>query len=130
MTLRRSLVVFAAWIVDHADVGHAALGFDASFTLLAHARGIQADVAHVLPRASRCPDQDLFSPNVFCSPSSLATRSPAASVSRSTVDSLNRSPHSFWSVTSADCAKLVCTPAMLATSLAAGVRVATPNPSA
>src|SRR3972149_4181108 len=45
MTLRRSLVVFAAWIVDHADVGHAALGFGALVTLLTHARGIQADVS-------------------------------------------------------------------------------------
>jgi hypothetical protein len=49
MTLRRALVVGAAWIVNHADVGHATLGFRALLSLLTHARGIQA---HVRARAA------------------------------------------------------------------------------
>jgi len=51
-------------------------------------------------------------------------------VTRSTEDSLSRSPHSFCKVTSAACAKLVCTPTRLATSLAAGVSAREPNPNA
>ena len=56
-----------------------------------------------------------------------ATRSPAASVVRSTVDSLSRSPAIFRNTRSAPSAKLPSTPAIAEISSAAGVSGCTPS---
>jgi hypothetical protein len=83
----------------------------------------------VLPSASRDHSQSTARPNVSPAANRSPTSTPTRSVTRSTVDSLTRSPHSLGNVRSAASAKLDSTPARATASLAPRLRSPPPSPN-
>src|SRR5665213_375961 len=59
MTWRGLSIVFAARVVEHADISHAPFGFRSASTLLSHARGVETDVSAALPPRVALPGPGL-----------------------------------------------------------------------